>query len=441
MSVYYNKGIAFGTGSNAAFNFKDKTIQHSVVNPSHNGETAFAKWGEDNRYPNELLKATRLSGVAGGALEVRAAAHIGQGLKLYKITVENGKEKKELQSITDYEDVKKFFRESKVKNFINEKAMNLDALSLAFPEFILSNDFKKITSVKNKQTAKGRYQILKEKTGTIENVYFCENWQSNTDVKSKYVTTIPVIDAFWTPEQARLYCKEKNIHRFIRPAFYPMLDETYYPETSWHAVFKNGWLEVVNSIPEFKKHMFKNQLNIKYMVYISEEYFSKKYEQDWLDFTPEKKEELRNELANAIDEHLSGNTNAGKSIQSIVFKDSSGEWVKGIEVVPLENNIKDGSYLPEATAGNSEILFAMAVDPTILGAGIPGGKANGGSGSDKREAYTILSSLFKTKRDVTLDSIYFIRDYNDWDEDLEFDFANTELTTLDANPTGSQTTL
>jgi len=64
---------------------------------------------------------------------------------------------------------------------------------------------------------------------------------------------------------------------------------------------------------------------------------------------------------------------------------------------------------------------------------------NTGSGSDKREAFSILTSLFKTKREITLEPWYLIRDYNGWDPDLEGAFANTVLTTLDANPTGTQT--
>ena len=63
---------------------------------------------------------------------------------------------------------------------------------------------------------------------------------------------------------------------------------------------------------------------------------------------------------------------------------------------------------------------------------------NTGSGSDKREAFSILTSLFKTKREITLDVWRLLRDYNGWDTTLEADFADTVLTTLDANPTGTQ---
>jgi hypothetical protein len=223
------------------------------------------------------------------------------------------------------------------------------------------------------------------------------------------------------------------------PIFYPLVDETYYPEPSHHSVYRNGWMQVVNAIPEYKKHFSENQLNVKYMVYISEEYFLRTYKNDWENFTTDKKKQIREELTNSIDDHLAGNKNAGKSIQSTVFKDREGKWVKGIEVVPLKDeNSSEGKGLLDSSAGNSEIMSANNVDPNLMGVGIPGGKLNGGSGSDKREAFSILNSLFKTKRDISLETWRLLRDFNGWDINLEGDFAVTNLTTLDKNPTGTE---
>ena len=104
----------------------------------------------------------------------------------------------------------------------------------------------------------------------------------------------------------------------------------------------------------------------------------------------------------------------------------------------IDDKLKDGSQLPEAEAANSEVLFALGVDPSLIGAGIPGGKLGAGSGSDKREAFTILSALFKTNRETTLEVYDFIAQYNGWDTSIRAAFENTILTTLDANPTGSK---
>ncbi|MGV4509084.1 hypothetical protein ACQ1Q1_11950, partial [Ornithobacterium rhinotracheale] len=123
-------------------------------------------------------------------------------------------------------------------------------------------------------------------------------------------------------------------------------------------------------------------------------------------------EKKRDEVVNTIDEHMSGNEAAGRSLISPYFKDMNGNLMRGIEIVPIDDKIKDGNFLPDAAAGNSQILFAMGVDPSLIGAGIPGGKNLSGSGSDKREAYTILCSKMPFKRMHLLEVFNFIRDFN-----------------------------
>tara|TARA_R110002096_G_C14661308_1_gene728012 strand:+ start:14165 stop:15496 length:1332 start_codon:yes stop_codon:yes gene_type:complete len=439
--VIHHGDVAFGMGSGAAFAFSDTKEKHTVINPNDKNTKPFVPWGADNKYPDTFLGALRLNGSGGAGLRFLKATHYGQGFNFYKEATEDGKSKKEVIALKDLSnDIKEFWKRNRMSRFWNEHIADLETFSLAQPEFILSKDFSKIYSTRRLQSSKCRYQPINPATGLIENIYYSHQWDSNTDVTSEFVRTIPVIDSYWSADQVKEYCKKKKIYKFVMPTFYPLMNETYYPDTDWHAVFHNGWMDVANSIPEFKKALFNNQLNIKYVVHISEEYFKRTYGGDWLEYTPEKRKEIRDQLTDAIDEHLSGNKNAGKSIQSVTYLDRDNNWIEGIKVEPIDNKLKDGAYLPEASAANSEIMFALGVDPSLLGAGIPGGKMNTGSGSDKREAFSILTSLFKGKREISLYPWQFIRDYNGWDADLEGAFGNIELTTLDANPTGTQTT-
>jgi hypothetical protein len=67
-------------------------------------------------------------------------------------------------------------------------------------------------------------------------------------------------------------------------------------------------------------------------------------------------------------------------------------------------------------------------------AGTPGASNLGGSGSNIREAYTVLSASLVPRRNTTLEDWALWRDFNGWDTDLE-GFPNVNLTTLDKNPT------
>jgi len=440
-SIYYNQNFQVGMGRVAAFDFTDTKEKHSVINPEESGSGKVALWGDDNRYPQNFMKTVKLNGAAGSSYRFLRAAHYGQGFQLYREdSSDDGKRDRTLVPLKSQTDINAFNKGCNINRFWIELISDLETWNLGFPEYILSNDFSKIVSVRRMQTSKMRYERINPSTGLIENAYFSHNWQANTDVNDKkYVSRIPLVDSYCSAEQVKEYCKSKKIHKFTMPVFYPLIDETYYPEPEGHSVYRNGWMDVVNNIPEYKKAFSKNQLNIKYLVKISEEYFTRTYGDDWKKFTVDKKIELRKQLTNDIDEHLAGNKNAGKSIQVTVFKDKNNTWVDGISVEEIGNkNTGDGAGILDATAGNAEIMGAIGTDPNLMGVGIPSGKLNGGSGSDKREAFSILNSLFKSKRELTLDVWRMLRDYNEWDENLEGDFAVTELTTLDKNPTGSE---
>jgi hypothetical protein len=440
--IHQNEHLSFGLGANAAFRIDSKEshshikVKEEPVNASSN----IAQWGEDNLYPQNFMKVLKLNGAGGSSYRFNKAAHYGQGFKIFRVdSTDDGKEDRKLVPLASNKEIHTFFKETRMHRVFTEVIADLEHWNLGFPEYILSNDYNRIVSVRRLQTAKMRYATINPKTGLIEKAYFCHNWTTAMKPDSEFVQEIHTIDSYCSASQVKEYCKKNKIHKFTMPIFYPLIDETYYPEPEHHSVYRNGWMDVVNAIPQYKKHFSENQLNVKYMVYISEEYFLRTYLNEWEKYTPEKKKEIRTALTDAIDSHLAGNKNAGKSIQSTVFKDRDGNWVKGIEVVPLKDeNSSEGKGLLDSSAGNSEIMSAIGVDPNLMGVGIPGGKLNGGSGSDKREAFSILNSLFKTKRETTLEMWRLLRDYNEWPEDLEGDFAVTELTTLDKNPTGTE---
>ncbi|MGK4567845.1 hypothetical protein [Flavobacterium sp. 3HN19-14] len=174
-------------------------------------------------------------------------------------------------------------------------------------------------------------------------------------------------------DEVKEYCKANKIYKFIRPVFYPLLDEAYYPESPWLSITKSGWLEIANSIPEYKKALFNNQVNIKYLIEIDERYFHNVYgKTEWAGFDATVRINHRKTIIDAINDSLSGNTNAGKSIQSMMFQDENNAQVSAVKITAIDDKLKEGVYLPEASAANSEILVAFGVDATLIGgAGIP----------------------------------------------------------------------
>lgn len=427
----------YAVGKTVSF-FDKKAPRHTSVKNKRGSDDSdtYASWGDGNLGPQNFYKKFVKTDAAVGGLDVLVSAHYGTGFKLHEeIETEIGVETKERLS-SSFPEIHNFFAQTRWQIFISESVLDYEALGICYIEYLLSPDKNKMISVKRHQASHCRLGVPNEKNGLIENVYVNADWENYDEAYTEKVR-------FFNPEvhweELKEFCKQKNIDRFVIPVIAPLTVEKMYPVVKWHSSFRNGWVDVVLSVPEFKKYMFENQINLKYLVYVADDFFSHKYGQAiWNEFPEEKKELLRVELVTKIDEHLSGNKSSGRSLVSPYFRDRDGKLIKGIEVEPVDDKIKDGNFLPDAASGNSQILFSMGVDPCLLGAGIPGGKNLSGSGSDKREAYTILCTRMPVRRMRTLEIFTRIRDWNGWPSNLIGKFPNINLTTLDKNPDGQK---
>lgn len=409
---------------------------HSQVKiTKSNGDSDVCFWGDDNLYPQNFNRKFMKSGTAIGGLEVLASSHFGTGFSLYKETEEGEAEDYVAVPFSKYPEIYQFFRTVKIDLFFKDVIHDYEKWSWTPVEYLTSNDFSKIISIKRHDTSWCRLEVPNESSGLIENVIVNSDWENR---KKENDIKIPVFSQMFSVEEIKEEAKKRKTTRFVICHMDTLSIQKVYPLKGWHSSFKNGWMDVVLAIPEFKKFMFENQLNLKYLAHIADDYFIHKYGKSvWDEMDPKDQEEARTELVNKIDDKLSGNESAGRSLISPFFRDrNSGELIKGIQVESIKQDQSNGDFLLDASAGNSEILFPMGVDPCLLGAGIPGGKNLSGSGSDKREAYTILCSRLPAKHAVTLEIFLTIRDWNGWDQNLIGKFPNVQLTTLDKNPTG-----
>lgn len=426
----------YAIGSSIVLFNKDKKMpMHTTPKTKkENGDgDRWCNWGDDNLYPQRFMRKLKNSGTAVGGLEVLTSSHFGVGFRLVEEVETEGLIDFRERSTNSFPEIAKFFQKTKFNILSSDIIADFEMFKLAFPEYITTPNSDKIISVKRHKAADCRFGVP-NKYGLIDKIYINTDWENYSE---DYITEIPCFDASIPISEIKEYCKKNSITKFTIPIIDTLSVEKIYPLVGWHSSFRNGWLDVVLSIPELKKHIFEQQLNIKYLVHVSDEYFSHKYgQQTWLGFGADKQDELRKELVEAIDTQLSGNKAGGRSLISPFFRDKNGNEVKGIQIEIIEQNLSNGEFLLDASAGNSEILFPMGVDPCLLGAGIPGGKNLSGSGSDKREAYTILCSRLPVKQIRTLQVFENIKEWNGWQPTLYGKFPNINLTTLDKNPNG-----
>ncbi|MGD1319530.1 hypothetical protein [Chryseobacterium sp. 2R14A] len=402
-----------------------------------NGDSDVCNWGDDNLYPLTFNNKFKLSGTAIGGHDILSDVHFGTGFSLYRETEEGETNDYVAVPFSKYPEISKFFRTVKIDLFYKAVIQDYEKWRWTPVEYLLSPDGSKIISIKRHDTAWGRFQVPNEKTGMIENIIINSDWESRDKA---YDIVIPCFDQMLSVEELKEETKKRKITRFVIPHMDALSIQKVYPLVGFHSSVRNGWMDVVLAVPELKKYMFENQLNWQSLVYIADDFFAHIYQDAWKEMSNEEKEAKRVELVNKIDDKIAGNKGGGTSIISPFFRDkTTGELIKGIQIETIKKDNTNGDFLLDASAGNSEILFPMGVDPCLLGAGIPGGKNLSGSGSDKREAYTILCSRLPAKHAVTLEIFLTIRDWNGWDQNLIGKFPNVQLTTLDKNPTGQST--
>ncbi len=438
--VIVQGNIAYLPGAEATV-FMDKHSGPSkeptrVQLPNQHMGTRWSNWGEDNLFPQNVTEIVSKNPVAMSALNFKIKAHYGKGPMVYKLDYDqNGKEVIRPQKTKDYPELHTFFKDNKIKKYLLESITDHVWFYNVFPEMIVSLDFSKITSIRSQEATYCRWEVMNEETNRIENCYISANWPNPTDAQ---YSVVPVIDPYWTTDQVRDYLARHKIYKFIYPAYYPTPGKSYYQLPYWDGARASGWIDVANAVPDFKKNMLKNQMTLKYHIKIPFEHWRNKYK-DWDSFTSKKQEDLIKKGMEEMDDFLKDTKNTAKSFMShFAIDEFTKKTLPGWEIVPIDNKLKDGLYLPDSQAANSETLFAMQVDPSLIGHGLPGGKLGAGSGSDKRIAFQIHNALLGTDRDVTFEPIEFIRDYNGWDDELLFGHPDIMLTTLEENPTGTE---
>jgi len=191
-------------------------------------------------------------------------------------------------------------------------------------------------------------------------------------------------------------------------------------------------------VPSFLKKAYKNQTTWKWHVQIPYSYWDKKFPLSAYKSREERSAAI-NKYMDEIEKNLLGPDNAEKPIfTNYAVNEMNGRVEEEWKIMPLSNKYNAGQEnLVTSAAANSEILFALMVNPNVLGAGMPGGTYAGNQGgSNIREAFLVNIANAWIDRQNILDPLSLFIKLNGL-PDCELRFRNTILTTLD---TGAGTT-
>lgn len=405
---------------------REKPVKMKDHVAKESGNRKWAYYGENDDFPSVLREKMGLVSLIKRGLSFNADAHFGAGIRWFKEEYTEEKVIKRpvlipkwVQMVTrtgfnvvmgDVIETLEHFYWVPVRVVTNLAKTRIDKLEVLDPVF----------------TRIGK----RNDKGEITHVYFSYLYPDSPPDND--IVEYPIYD----PKNPQKYSE------FVILLKYSTFGSVYYPEPDYYSVFRNGWVDVACAVPAFIKAMYTKSASIKYHVHIPEHYFPLKYK-DWETKTAKERLDIVTKEKTDMDTFLMGQDNAHKVFVSIFGLDSDGKEMPDWKIEPIQDYLKKDAELPNNSAANSEILFAMGVDASLVGFGIPGGKDLSGSGSDKRMSMAIKQSLMQRERCISLQLPIFIANFEKMTSGDEFPLyldINTQET-LNENRNGTPKTI
>ena len=401
-------------------------------------------WGVNNIMPLEIADDLENCGVLAAAMDAKARIGTGKGIQPFMLRNITSDGKEELEWVKDNE-LHDWLELNEGFEFAYDSSFDKHAYGWNCGSYILNGGRTRIQRVKRHDVYKARLGRREALGGLIKDLYLSDDW---TKAGTTYETTKQLRLSLLEEgnELADLHERVAANSSNLQYAFFNRSRRNgreYYPVPVYRS--NRAWVKIARSVPAFKIAMFRNSINVLQQVTIHPKFWEDKFGQNkWNHYTPEEKDTLKNEWHKKVDGWLAGEDNAYKSLFTGGYTDPvSGKFQKYIEVEEVKNTPPDGQFLPDSGAANSEMLFALMINPAMMGAGNPGGKAYGDTsgGSNVRESFLVQIMTMEAERQLNTTVFNVVKHFNGWAKRLQgenmekgrlvFRYPSGLLTTLD----------
>lgn len=408
------------------------SIPDASLYPSIGGD--LMPWGDGNDFPQRLTELYNKDPLIPPTLGKVTAMIQGRGIMavLEEIDEEGNEVVRPVPPGTPTgKRINAFITSVDFRRYLREMSADAAWFFNGFPELILSKDRSEIVQIHPLNCEEVRWCRMKP-DGSLPYVFVNANWPRCND-SSATTARVDAIDPYrWDRIEA---LREGSSYNVVYPILYPTPGKRYYALPHHYSIVESGWLDIHLAVPEFKKYLMKNQMTIKYHWKVDKDYWGLTYGEKYLKGTTAEKMAIKKTWLNQMNKSLTDVSRAGNSILTETSWDSvRNAYRDHITVTPIADLMTDGKYVDDNMEAAANILYALNLDPTLVG--FAGGSKTGArsGGSDKREAYLIALQMLNPFRDMLIEPLHFIAEYNGWKADypnLSFRFRDTILTTLD----------
>lgn len=400
------------------------------------GDYQIANWGPANDFPLKADETISRVGVLNTGLRFTRNFTLGQGI--FPCQIIGYDEKGNEQYSPPKDKLLSIFANSRMVRRYMEKALR-DYLKygIGYVQFMFNADGSQIAGI-NTINAKYCRLTVANDAGIIEKCIVSGKWPDTPN--SDEFTAFDVLDEYdpFADLQRRRWANKTKGKSYVMCIRDSWSNNEYYSTPLWYAAYLAGWVDIAGMIPAFLKKAYTNQITWKWHIQIPYAFWEKQFPSTQFSSIELRKQAIENYM-DTVENNLCGVDNADKPIFTFFeINPLNGKTEEQWIIKPLDNKLNNEQNLVTSAAANSEIMFAIMVNPNVMGAGMPGGAYAGNSGgSNIREAYLVNVANAWLDRQNILDPIEVYHRYNGGVENVEWRFRNTILTTLD---TGAGTT-
>jgi len=404
----------------------------------------YVPWGEDNDLPQAVMKKCGKSPIISSNHAFNIFVGYGEGIVPARII--NKGDKRTFEIVDDNEEINEFLENNDINGYLLEQLTDVNYFNITFPEIILNQETpseRKVVELNHKESAFSRWEEANENTGIIENCFYSAKFgtdkvpeKKEIDVTAVLNSKNPILDLkrkIGREKYPDLKTKDDKVYRYIVPVSIPTPGRVYYPKAPYYTLFESGWYDYAIQIPEFKKALMTNQATIKFIVYITDNYFEVIFAEEGITKDADQKARIKLEYKN-INDYLTGAKNAGKAVISKIKYTPEGKEIASIKFEALDNKLNGGEYIEDSEEVTSIMCYAQSVHPSLVGS-VPG-KGKNINGTEARELFLIKHAMMKPVRDRILKPLYLVKAINNWPKDIHFIIPGIRLTTLDKNKNG-----
>lgn len=440
--LFNNKGVPLMMTSSSVFGetFTDAATrrdfaQREVLQMHDNwaydyvyvGKHKVVAWGQANQFPQWAAKLIRETTVLNTGLQYLLFLMMGQGVFGCRVVGVNDDGSEKLEPIDDPR-LTSFLESRLARKFMERVLRDYLKFGNGAVQFVPSLDLRKMEMLNPINALWYRY-TEPDAFGSM-NAIVSGYWPV-TPHDGQY-QVIPVLREVDPEGHAEILKMAGKLDRgFIYPVRDSWSNEEIYGEPRWWPAWIAGWVDIAHLVPAYLKKAYKNQTTWKWHVQIPYSFWDKKFPENSFK-TPEERKTAINKYMDSIEANLLGPDNAEKPLfTNYAVNEMNGRIEEEWKIKPLENKYAGNENLVTSSAANSEILFALMVNPNVMGAGMPGGAyAMNQGGSNIREAFLVNIANAWKDRQALLDPLELYIRMNGLPE-CQLRYRSTILTTLD----------